>query len=412
MRFLVKTAPKFSCLGERARAQYYTSDAGTHQPSISQAGALKDRTAINQSPLTRKSTEGVQNYTNLLRSSLEQPSKSTSNSKSTPSPTNEYSSGKLSASSNLRRSMLDSAGGFRSSADTSTPASKTSDSSTYRKGLLAEYRNSAGAESLTGPSRLLQDKSYAGGVSTSGAPPSGGYIGSPSASGGYSSGTPAAGGYAGSPSASRGYSGSPSAAGGYPSGLSASGGYADGSSASRGYADHLSAAGGYAGGSHTSSGYVSGATSYATGSASHSGSSAPLVKQSHNQTPAATETSNFTTSVATKDNKYKHSALGSSDKARTSDSTSPNAAAKSSRNSQQGQLSVFNYEGADRSNSRNHLHMLMNHNMMNARQQEEDSNKKKSNTKKARRKITVNLQGTRYDVGKYSTPFVVRQIQV
>lgn len=64
-------------------------------------------------------------------------------------------------------------------------------------------------------------------------------------------------------------------------------------------------------------------------------------------------------------------------------------------------VSVFNYEGSDRMGSRNHLHMMANHSLMAAQsaKQEEDSAKKR-NLKRLRKKITVNLQGTRYDVGK------------
>lgn len=64
-------------------------------------------------------------------------------------------------------------------------------------------------------------------------------------------------------------------------------------------------------------------------------------------------------------------------------------------------LSVFNYEGGDRTQSRNQLHMLMNHNLMNAHgsSNQDDGQKKKNNMKKSRKRITVNLQGTRYEIG-------------
>lgn len=129
----------------------------------------------------------------------------------------------------------------------------------------------------------------------------------------------------------------------------------------------------------------------------HRSSHGSVIKQGHSQTPAATETTNYNSSP--------HAALKASkqitntrDAARAHEAASSEPSGKSMRGSQ---LSVFNYEGGDRSQSRNHLHMLMNHNMMNAHQHEEDSNKKRtSNAKRTRRKITVNLQGTRYDVGE------------
>lgn len=125
--------------------------------------------------------------------------------------------------------------------------------------------------------------------------------------------------------------------------------------------------------------------------------------QKHQQTPQATET--YTTGSGP--GKY-----SSPSTQRTEDSTSlykssprqPTTDRTPTGDRQQ--LSVFNYEGGDRSQSRNQLHMLMNHNhhMMNAHtnhQQDSDSNnKKKTNLKKSRKKITVNLQGTRYEIGK------------
>jgi len=43
----------------------------------------------------------------------------------------------------------------------------------------------------------------------------------------------------------------------------------------------------------------------------------------------------------------------------------------------------------------------MNHNYMNAHEKD-TNNKKKTTTRKAKKKITVNLTGTRYDIGKRS----------
>jgi len=122
-------------------------------------------------------------------------------------------------------------------------------------------------------------------------------------------------------------------------------------------------------------------------------SQSEIAKQNyHQQTPLATETSsNFPLSTrVSKDQQLVVKNAGGS-----ADMNQVKASPRS-------QLSVFNYEGGDRATSRSHLHMLTHHNLMNARQQQEEITlKKKGNAKKSRRKITVNLQGTRYDVGKF-----------
>ena len=111
-------------------------------------------------------------------------------------------------------------------------------------------------------------------------------------------------------------------------------------------------------------------------------------KQSHHQTPLATDTYTATRDVPSQ---------------QRGDNTHYKPSPRQPNGGEKQQFSVFNYEGGDRTQSRNQLHMLMNHNLMNAHagSNQEDSQKKKNNVKKSRKKITVNLQGTRYEIGLY-----------
>lgn len=136
-------------------------------------------------------------------------------------------------------------------------------------------------------------------------------------------------------------------------------------------------------------------------------SGGPATRHSHHQTPQATETSTYSSSTTQQQQRLrdqKQSNTGSSVRGSSQvTSSSKTSAAPAARSHDK--MSVFNYEGGDRAGSRNHMHMMMNHNLMNAHQPQdsETSKKKVGNLKKARKKITVNLQGTRYDVGMYHT---------
>lgn len=276
-------------LGDALRSNYSPELASYQSPRLQlQHGSPKDHAPPTQSPLIYKPAEGAPNYTSSLRSSLEKPSSGT------PLSGVDYGSGRLSASSTLRKSLLEGDANTKTNGDLTSPVGRSSsgDYSSYRKSLLAEYRNSAGVESAVGSSRLLQENNYKSNQSS-------------------------------------------------------------------------------------------------------------VTKQGHSQTPAATETSNFTSALlkgSTSTSRQPGNVRAEQAPASVVRGTDSNV--QSLSGSQQ-QLSVFNYEGGDRSGSRSHLHMLMNHNLMNARQPDENNNKKKtSNSKKTRRKITVNLQGTRYEVGE------------
>lgn len=122
-------------------------------------------------------------------------------------------------------------------------------------------------------------------------------------------------------------------------------------------------------------------------------------KSTHHYRPSATETSKsfpLDNSASKSKNSLRSTGIADNEAKITVTESSP-------RQAQSQQLSVFNYGGGEKGASRSHLHMLMNHNLMTAHsateRHEEEVNKRKANIKKSRKKITVNLQGTRYEVG-------------